>query len=81
MYLKWNLFKDYCTRNGIHLLKGDIKFIESVMLDIPVDRHRRILKSYSDLWLSVLKKEENVARSQNLARKTANTWLREAAHY
>lgn len=77
MYLRWNMFKDYCVKNNIQLLKDDFKFIEKELIKIPANEHRTILKAYTDLWLHEVKKEENSSLAQNLARRTANKWLLE----
>ena len=77
MYLRWNLFKDYCLANNIQLLRDDIKFISKILIKIPNNEHRSVLKEYTDLWLHSLKKTEKSSQNQNLARKTANTWLME----
>lgn len=77
MYLRWNLFKDYCVKNNIQLLKDDFKFIERELIKIPENEHRTILKEYTDKWLDEVKKCENASQAQNLARRISNKWLLE----
>lgn len=77
MYLRWNMFKDYCVKNNIQLLKDDFKFLERELVKIPQNEHRTILKAYTDLWLHEVKKEGNASQAQNLARRIANKWLLE----
>jgi NAD+--asparagine ADP-ribosyltransferase len=75
MYLRWSMFKDYCLHNNIQLLRDDIKFIERELQKIPPNEHRELLKEYTDVWLEILKENDNAPLGQNLARKTANKWL------
>lgn len=77
MYLRWNLFKDYCLKNNIQLLRDDIKFLEKELVKINDNEHRGILKEYTDLWLHSLEGNAKSSQNQNLARKTANKWLLE----
>lgn len=77
MYLRWNMFKDYCIKKNIHLLKDDFKFIEKQLIQIPLNLHRSVLKDFTDKWLSVLENESNSSQAQNLARRESNKWLRE----
>lgn len=75
MYARWNLFKDYCSKNNIQLLKDDLKFIERELQKIPLNEHRAILRVYTDKWLHEVKKNEKSYQNQNFARKQANKWL------
>ena len=77
MYLRWNMFKDYCVKNNIQLLKDDFKFLERELVKITQNEHRTILKAYTDLWLHEVKKSDNDSLAQNLGRRIANKWLLE----
>ena len=75
MHLRWNLFKSYCIDHNIQLLKGDFEHIERQLGKIKKNLHRAVLKDFTDLWLSELKKIENCPRAQNKARRASNIWL------
>ena len=70
-------FKPYCERKKINVLRDDFKFIEKTLLKLPSELHRRVMRHYVKIWLSTLGNNENSPQAQNLARRIANTYLRE----
>lgn len=72
------VFKPYCERAGIHLLKDDFTFIQNQLYKIPQNAHKDVLRQYCKIWLAELRIQENASYSQNLGRRKANEYLSSA---
>ena len=75
MHWLYTTFKDYCQKKGIHLLRGDLKYIEKELVKIPKELQRSVMSDYTRKWVETMDKENNSLLKQNLARRKANLWL------
>jgi len=73
-------FTEYCKKNEVHILPDDIKFIKSLIINIPRNEHRRVLKQYYDEWICHATLNQDTALNQNYGRFKANEWLRHVAN-
>ena len=69
-------FTDYAAQKGILLLKDDISWLRSQILQIPKDQRKAILTRYVELWVKTRDNCQNPAKAQNEGRRASNTWLR-----
>lgn len=77
MYRLNTVFKPYCLRHGIQLLRDDILFLEHALNKVPSERHKGLLRRYCQEWLYTLKENDKSCSAQNMGRRAANIWLRE----
>ena len=77
MLFLYDTFKPYCERNGVHLLRDDLRYIATQLRVIPPDRHRYVMRDYYNIWMQGMADAKIKASAQNIGRNKANTWLRE----
>lgn len=70
-------FTDYAKKHGCVLLKDDYNYLQNIIRKIPPDARKRVLSDYVALWVRSMAECENELLRQNLARRIANTWIRE----
>lgn len=70
-------FAEYCSQQGLQLLRDDHKYIRRMLYRIPKNIHRSVLSDYCLKWQSGMDKCENATKKQNLGRRNANLWLGE----
>ncbi len=68
-------FTEYCDKNGIKLLREDLKYLRKMTEHLTEDVRKRVLKRYADIWLSTIRESENASHASNLGRKAANLRL------
>ncbi len=68
--------KPYLERNGIKLLKDDMKFIENCLGNVPPEFHRELMKDYFVMWNTKVALKENEPASAINPRYEANVYLR-----
>lgn len=73
----YDSFKPFCERNGIRLLKGDLKFIERALKTIPHDRRKYVMHQYVKEWFSGISEADTPVASENWGRRRANSYLRD----
>ena len=62
-------FKPFAERQGLKLLKDDLRFIMHSIAKIPADKQRQALRGYVSIW-----KQHS---DQNKGRYAANAFLRD----
>lgn len=70
-------FQSHCESLGIHLLKDDIRFIKSQLLQIPQQLHKPALQKYADIYLEGMAQCDSVIQKQNTGRRAANKFIQE----
>jgi len=70
-------FNDHCTKQGIELLREDIRFIKRCLLTIERKDHRAILREYANVWIKAMANEPSELKKQGTARRQANLFLLE----
>ncbi len=70
-----NSFREYCTKQGIGLLKDDLIFINKMLDEIDSSDYKAILMRYIEKWQEGIASSTNASATANLARKKANLWL------
>jgi hypothetical protein len=76
MYWLRTTFREWASKQGIELLKDDINFAEKVLIKLPENSHKLIMRDYAYEWLRGMGDKEKSLQNQNLGRKRANIWLR-----
>lgn len=68
--------KPYFERQGIKLLKDDMRFIENCLGNVPQEFHRKLMHDYFTLWNTKVALKETGALNAINPRYEANTYLR-----
>lgn len=68
--------KPFLERNGIKLLKDDMKFIEKCLSNVPPEFHRKLMRDYFNLWNTKVALKNNGESSAINPRYEANVYLR-----
>ncbi len=75
MHWLYTTFKTHCERQGLTLMKEDIKFIERALKEIPSNIHKSIMNDYCKEWCKGIADEPNASKKQNFGRNKANLFL------
>lgn len=73
-------FKPYCEKQGIELLKDDLKFIEKSLGRIIPSNRKRLMVVYVEKWIEGMLSCKSQTVAQNTGRKRANLWLLEQVY-
>lgn len=68
-------FTEFCKQNGIVLLRDDMRYIRSMICNIPDELRKRVLSDYARIWLDELTQHGSASQGANLARRKANIAL------
>lgn len=81
MHFLYSSFKPYCERNGVKLLRDDMKYIETQLIKVPENAQRKVMNEYLKKWQEGIAKSKNSLLGQNFGRRMANLWLRDALDF
>lgn len=76
MYWLRSTFLDWTKKQGIELLRDDLRFIENILNKIPVELQKSIMSDYCKIWCQGMCLMDKSYQNQNLGRFKANEWLR-----
>ena len=74
-------FMDYAEKSGLRLDDENLRYIADCLLQYPTDERKKIAKLYVVEYLTSFDNQDGPSFARHgLARRLANTWLRENKH-
>jgi hypothetical protein len=70
-------FSELCAKEKIQVLREDMKYIRSFIINMPKNERRSVLLNYISKWHEGINSESKSILKQNSGRRNANKWLRE----